>query len=65
MENRKSLTMWLGQEVFDEFCMVSYMQDAVHTGVHQLFLIIPQVLCHVLWHKHDVPLHVHHEEETV
>lgn len=45
--------------------MVSYMQDAVNAGVHQLFLIVAQVLRHILRYKHDVALHVHHKEEPI
>lgn len=41
------------------------MQHAVDTGVHQLLLVVAQVLGHILRHEHDVTLHVHHKEEAV
>lgn len=59
------LTKGLWQQVLDELGMIPDMQHAVDTGVHQLLLVVPQVLGHILRHKHDVALHVHHEEEAV
>lgn len=45
--------------------MISNMQHAVDTGVHELLLVVVQVLGHVLRHEHDVALHVHHEEKAI
>lgn len=59
------LTEGFRQQVLDELGVISNMQHAVHAGVHQLLLVVAQVLGHVLRHKHDVALHVHHKEETV
>lgn len=41
------------------------MQHAVDTGVHELLLVVVQVLGHVLRHEHDVALHVHHKEKAI
>lgn len=41
------------------------MQHTVDAGVHQLLLVIAQVLGHILRHKHNVTLHIHHKEEAV
>lgn len=59
------LTEGFRQQVLDELGVISDVQHAVHTGVHQLLLVVAQVLGHVLRDKHDVALHVHHEEEAV
>ena len=59
------LTEGFGQQVLDELGMITDVQHAVDTGVHQLLLVVAQVLGHVLRHEHDVALHVHHEEEAV
>lgn len=61
----RRLTEGFGQQVLDELGMISNMQHAVHAGVHQLLLVVAQVLGHVLRHEHDVALHVHNEEEAV
>lgn len=53
------------QQVLDELSMIPDMQHAVDTGVHQLLLVVAQVLGHVLWHEHNVTLHVHHKEEAI
>lgn len=45
--------------------MISNMQHAVDTGVHELLLVVVQVLGHVLRHKHNVALHVHHKEKAI
>jgi len=61
--------MWLtegfGQQVLDELGMIPDVQHAVDAGVHELLLVVAQVLGHVFRHKHDVTLHVHHKEEAV
>lgn len=62
---RVGLTEGFGQQVLDELGVVSDVQHAVDAGVHQLLLVVVQVLRHVLGHKHDVALHVHHEKEAV
>ena len=62
---RVSLTQALGQQVLDELGVVAHVQHAVHAGVHQLLLVVAQVLRHVLRHKHHVAVRVHHEEEAV
>lgn len=36
------------QQVLDELSMIPDMQHAVDTGVHQLLLVVAQVLGHVL-----------------
>lgn len=59
------LTAALGQEVLDELGVVADVQDAVHAGVHQVLLLVAQILADVLGDKHDVSLHVDHEKEAV
>lgn len=59
------LTEGLRQQVLDEFGVIPDVQHAVDTGVHQLLLVVAQVLGHILRHKHDVAFHVHHEEEAI
>lgn len=59
------LTQALGQEVLDELCVISDVQHAVDAGVHQLLLLVTQILADVLRHKDDVSLHVDNEEEAV
>lgn len=59
------LTQALGQEVLDEFGVISNMQHAVDTGVHQLLLLAAQILADVLRDKHYVALHVDHKKEAV
>lgn len=59
------LTKGFGQQVLDELSVIPDMQHAVDTGVHQLLLVVAQVLGHILRHEHDVTLHVHHKEEAV
>lgn len=64
---QKSLrpTEGFGKQVLDELGMIPDMQHAVDAGVHQLLLVVMQVLGHILRHKHDVALHIHHKEEAV
>lgn len=45
--------------------MISNVQHAVDAGVHQLFLLVAQILADVLRDEHYVALHVDHEEEAV
>lgn len=59
------LTEGFGQQVLDELSMIPDMQHAVDTGVHQLLLVVAQVLGDILRHEHNVSLHVHHKEEAV
>lgn len=59
------LTEGLWQQVLDELGVIPDVQHTVDTGVHQLLLVVAQVLGHILRHKHDVALHVHHEEEAI
>lgn len=59
------LTQALRQEVLDELGMISNMQHAVDAGVHQVLLLVPQILAHIFWDKHYVALHVDHEEKAV
>lgn len=59
------LTLALGQEVLDELGMISNMQHAVDTGVHELLLLVAQVLANVFRDEHDVTLHVDHEKEAI
>lgn len=59
------LTEGFGKQVLDELRVIPDVQHAVDAGVHQLFLVIAQVLGHILRYEHDVTLHVHHKEETV
>lgn len=60
-----ALTEALGQKVLDELSVVANMQYAVDAGVHQVLLLVAQILADVLRDKHDVSLHVDHEEESV
>lgn len=58
-------TETLGQKILDKLGMISNMQHAVNTRIHELLLLVAQILADVLWDKHYVALHVDHEEETV
>lgn len=60
-----ALTQAFGQEVLDELGMISNVQHAVDAGVHQVLLLVPQILADVFRDKHDVALHVDHEKEAV
>lgn len=59
------LTKGLWQQVLDELSVIPNVQHTVDAGVHELFLVVAQVLCHILRHKHNVALHIHHEEEAI
>lgn len=58
-------TQALRQEVLDELGVISHVQHVVDVGVHQLLLLVAKVLTDVLRDKHDVAIHVDHEEEAV
>lgn len=45
--------------------MISNMQHAVDTGVHELLLLVAQVLANVFRDEHDVTLHVDHKKEAI
>lgn len=45
--------------------MIPNMQHTVDAGVHELLLVVVQVLGHILRHEHDVALHVHHEKKAI
>ena len=60
-----ALTQAFGQEVLDELGMISNVQHAVDAGVHQVLLLVPQILADVFRDKHNVALHVDHEKEAV
>lgn len=62
---RADLTQALGQQVLDELGVISNVQHAVDAGVHQVLLLVLQILADILRDKHDVALHVDHEEEAV
>lgn len=59
------LTQALGQEVLDELGVIANVQHAVDAGVHQVLLLVPQILADVFGDKHYVALHVDHEKEAV
>lgn len=59
------LTEALGQKVLDKFSVVANVQHAVDAGVHQVLLLVAQILADVLGDKHNVSLHVDHKEEAV
>lgn len=59
------LTQALGQEVLDKLGVISNMQHAVDASVHQLLLLVAQILADVLRDEHYVALHVHHKKEAV
>lgn len=40
-------TQALGQEVLDELGVISHVQHAVDAGVHQVLLLVPQILADV------------------
>lgn len=52
-------------QVFMKVLPVLFMQDVVHAGVDKLLLLVLQVLGHVVRHKHDAALPVHHEQEAI
>lgn len=58
------LTVGLGQ-VLVELLPVILMENVVHAGVDELLLFVLQVLRHVVRHKHDAALPVHHKQEAV
>lgn len=58
-------TQALRQEVLDELGVIPDVQHVVDVGVHQLLLLVAKVLADVLRDKHDVAVHVDHEEEAV
>lgn len=60
-----ALTEALGQKVLDELGVVANVQHAVDTGVHQVLLLVAQILADVLRDKHDVSLHVDHKEKAI
>lgn len=45
--------------------MIPDVQHTVDAGVHQLLLVVAQVLGHILRHEYNVALHVHHKEEAI
>ena len=59
---RLTTSLW---EVLVELLPVVLMEDIVHAGVNELFLLVLQVLGDVVGHKHDAALSVHHEQEAV
>lgn len=59
------LTERLWQQVLDELGVIPHVQDAVHTGVHELLLVITQVAGHVLGDEDDPPFTVHDKEEAI
>lgn len=59
------LTQALGQKVLDELSVISNMQHTVDTGVHQLLLLVAQILADVLRDKNYVALQVDHKEEAI
>lgn len=48
-----------------ELLPVVLVENVVHVGVDELLLLVLQVLGHVVRHKHDAALPVHHEQEAV
>ena len=48
-----------------ELLPVLLMQDVVDTGVDELLLFVLQVLGHVVRHKHDAALPIHHKQEAI
>lgn len=44
---------------------VLIVDDVVHTGVDQLFLLVLQVLRDVVRDEHDAALAVHHEQKAI
>lgn len=64
-ERPEGPTQALGQEVLDELGVISNVQHAVDAGVHQVLLLVPQILADIFGDKHDVSLHVDHEKEAV
>lgn len=59
------LTQALWQEVLNKLGMISNVQHAVDASIHQLLLLVPQILTDVLRDKHDVALHVDHKKEAI
>lgn len=59
-----SLTAGLG-EILVELLAVLVVDDVVDAGVDQLFLLVLQVLRHVVRHEHDAALPVDHKQEAV
>ncbi len=58
------LTVGLGQ-VLVELLSVVLMKNSVHAGVYEFLLFVLQVLRHVVRHKHDAALPVHHKQEAI
>lgn len=59
-----SLTAGLG-EILVELLAVLIVDDVVDAGVDQLFLLVLQVLRHVVRHEHDAALPVDNKQEAV
>lgn len=57
-------TVGLGQ-VLVQLLPVILMEDVVDRGVDELLLFVLQVLGHVVRHKHDAALSVHHKQEAI
>lgn len=57
-------TVGLGQ-VLVQLLPVVLMEDVVDRGVDELLLFVLQVLGHVVRHKHDAALSVHHKQEAI
>lgn len=62
--NGKVRTTGFGQ-VFLQLLTVLLMQDVIDTGVDQLLLLVLQILSHIVRHKHNVSLSVHHKQEAI
>lgn len=60
-----SLTQAFGQQIANEFIVVSHVKDAVDTGSHQLLLGVSEVTRHVLRHEDDAAFPVDDEEEAI
>lgn len=52
-------------QVFLQLLTVLLMQDVIDTGVDQLLLLELQILSHIVRHKHNVSLSVHHEQKAI
>lgn len=52
-------------QVFLQLFTVLLMQDVIDTGVDQLLLFVLQILSHIVGHKHDASLSVHHKKEAI
>lgn len=64
-EKTERLTQALGEQTTHKLIMVPHVEDTIDTGGHQLFLGVTQVTAHILRHKDNTTLSIHHKKEAI